>query len=152
MEEFRNLEEACGLDINNENHVWLLQVLFLPMLNADLAAFCSGWNNHVLRRAGDRHRSPAELFFMGMFENGIRGYQLPPQEIPAPPTPVHQPQQLTGVEVTAPEPTDERLFILQRISSRFDANAIGRERMPRAVSEIWNDSLIECRTMFPRSF
>ena len=48
----RELERDYGLDVDNENHIWLTHVLFLPMLNRDLASFQSAWNSHTLRISG----------------------------------------------------------------------------------------------------
>lgn len=151
---FNDLEESFGLDINNENHIWLLQVLFLPMLNDDLTAFRSAWNNHIVRRRGEEHRSPADLFIMGMYEHGARGYQLPPHEGDGPEqeaiqqaeNAVGRPQRLNNVEVIPPELTDERLYLLRRLPTSLE------EWQSRSTSAIWTEALVTCRTAYPDVF
>ena len=148
------LEESYGLDIENDNHIWLMQELFLPMVNADLSTFQNAWNNHSLRRSGQEHWSPAELFVLGMYERGIRGYQLPqhnPQHHLQPASHsgfTRAPQQLNGVEVNPPEATDERLFL----SHRLTAGRPGGNREARGVQEIWSEALVDCRMVYPTLF
>ena len=152
MDGLRDLEENYGLDIENDSHIWLVQELFLPMVNTDLRTFQAAWNNHTIRRPGQEHRCPAELFVLGMYEHGIRGYQLPneaPQEsLPGDPSAssTDAPQRLNSVEVNPPEVTEERLFLSHQISAAV------RNGRARAIHEIWTESLIDSRTVFPTLF
>ena len=152
VDELRDLEENHGLDIENDSHLWLVQELFLPMVNTDLRTFQSGWNNHSIRRPGQEHRSPADLFVIGMYEHGIRGYQLPCQDtqdssLSAPPSiTTSAPRHLNGVELDPPELTEERLFLSHQISER-----VGNGRA-RSIHAIWTEALIICRMVFPTLF
>ena len=149
----RDLEEKYGLDIENDGHIWLMQELFLPMINTDLQAFRSAWNNHLIRRPGKEHRSPAELFVIGMYEHGVRGYRLP-QEAPQDPlhctpssfSPAGAPQHLNGVEVNPPDLTEERIFLSHRISQGL------RNGRARVIEQVWTEALVDCRTVLPTLF
>lgn len=155
---FRDLEERHGLDIENLNHIWLMQTLFLPLLNKDLIVFQDAWNNHLVRRSGEEHRSPADLFVMGMFERGVRGYQLPIQqmdqdraaeghEMPeALPRARELPQHLNYVEVNSPDLTDERLHILQALTALLDV------RQHHSAADLWTEAIVICRRMYPSLF
>lgn len=76
-EAFRLLELHHGLDINNPNHIWLLQYLFLRRINEQLHFFAEAWNQHQINVRHGRNRSPADMFGFDMFTQGVRGYQLP---------------------------------------------------------------------------
>ena len=147
---FRDLEESHGLDIENESHIWLLQEVFLPMLNTELLTFQTAWSNHSLRRSGQELRTPAELFVLGMYEHGIRGHQLPQHALRLAPRdgPTMAPEHLNGVEVNPPERTDERLFLSRRVTQRIT----GGNGRARGVHEIWSEALIECRMVYPTVF
>ena len=43
---FIQLELQHGLDVNNINHIWLLQYLFLQVINNQLMFWASSWNQH----------------------------------------------------------------------------------------------------------
>ena len=43
---FCYLEDIGLLDITNEVHIFVLRLVFLPRINADLDLFCSAWDNH----------------------------------------------------------------------------------------------------------
>ena len=150
-----DLEERHGLDIDNLNHIWLMQILFLPMLNNDLNVFQSAWNNHVVRWSGKEHRSPADLFVMGMFECGVRGYQLPAQEMDAtvdhgmPESLQHaggHPQHLNYVEVNPPSLTEERLRLLPALAPLLE------DRNRHDVIALWTEAIVICCTMYPNIF
>jgi hypothetical protein len=70
---FTDLELHHGLNINNENHIWLLHILFLPILNSQLGLFTQGWNCHRIQIRGGPNRSPEDMFGFDMITNGIRG-------------------------------------------------------------------------------
>ena len=48
---FWYLEDIGLLDITNEEHIFVLRLVFLPRINADLDLFCSAWDNHLIRTA-----------------------------------------------------------------------------------------------------
>jgi hypothetical protein len=70
---FTDLELYHGLDINNQNHIWLLHTLFLPILNSQLELFAQGWNSHRIQIRGGPNRSPEDMFGFDMITNGLRG-------------------------------------------------------------------------------
>lgn len=74
---FTTLELRHGLDINNINHIWLLHLLFLPTINHQLSFFAEAWNQHRIQIRDGPNRSPADLFGFDMFVHGVRGDQLP---------------------------------------------------------------------------
>ncbi|KAJ7585510.1 hypothetical protein C8J56DRAFT_1004806 [Mycena floridula] len=65
---FYLLELRHGLDINNHNHIWLLQHLFLPTINNYLSLFTKGWNNHTISivQAPKLHLTDEELEVYGL--------------------------------------------------------------------------------------
>jgi hypothetical protein len=73
---FTMLEIRHGLDINSQNHIWLLQHLFLPLINQQLSFFAEGWNNHTLQIRNGPNRSPIDFFIFDMLVYGMRGRQL----------------------------------------------------------------------------
>ncbi|KAK7445427.1 hypothetical protein VKT23_014844 [Stygiomarasmius scandens] len=75
---FINLELNHGMNINNPDHIWLLQFLFLSDINEDLRGFAEGWNQHPLRSRGRRQprQSPLSMFFFDMFVHGVRGTEV----------------------------------------------------------------------------
>ena len=73
---FYMLELHYGLDINNVNHIWLLQYLFLPLINLQLQFFAESWNNHKLQIRGGPNRSPIDMFGFDMVVYGLRGREL----------------------------------------------------------------------------
>jgi len=73
---FTELELRHGLNINNIHHIWLLQHLFLAIINQQLAFFAESWNQHRIQIRDGPNRSPADLFGFDMFIHGIRGHQL----------------------------------------------------------------------------
>ncbi|RXW17274.1 hypothetical protein EST38_g8582 [Candolleomyces aberdarensis] len=80
-EAFIQLELHHGLDINNPQHLWLLQTLFLPVVNEQLSFFSEGWNQHRIQIRDGPNRSPADMFAFDMLTNGVRRSQLPFPEI-----------------------------------------------------------------------
>ncbi|KAF6744448.1 hypothetical protein DFP72DRAFT_993358 [Ephemerocybe angulata] len=74
---FTDLEIRHGLNINNPHHIWILQYLFLPAINQQLAFFAESWNHHRIQIRDGPNRSPADMFGFDMLVHGIRGSQLP---------------------------------------------------------------------------
>jgi len=71
---FQDLEINDGLIPDVEGHLWLLHHLFLPCLNEDTLEWAESWNRHTMTIHGERQRSPLDMFYFGMIENGVRGF------------------------------------------------------------------------------
>ncbi|KAJ7693242.1 hypothetical protein B0H14DRAFT_3100750 [Mycena olivaceomarginata] len=71
---FHALELSCGLRPDLDAHIWLLHHLFLPGINQDATDWAQTWNEHKIRFDGERTRSPRDMFFFGMIQNGARGF------------------------------------------------------------------------------
>ncbi|EPQ50124.1 hypothetical protein GLOTRDRAFT_67157, partial [Gloeophyllum trabeum ATCC 11539] len=78
---FISLELRHGLDINNINHIWLLHHLYLPRINAELTFFAESWNQHRIQIRNGPNRSPADMFGFDMYVHGVRGDQLPEENL-----------------------------------------------------------------------
>ncbi|KAJ7584926.1 hypothetical protein C8J56DRAFT_1003717 [Mycena floridula] len=80
---FDMLELRYGLNINNQNHIWLLQHLFLPTINIQLDFFAQSWNNHRIQIRNGPNRSPLDMFVFDMLALGVRGQalELSPEEL-----------------------------------------------------------------------
>ncbi|KAJ7670247.1 hypothetical protein B0H17DRAFT_1209474 [Mycena rosella] len=78
---FTVFELRHGLDINNVAHIWLLHFLFLSTINSQLAFFAQSWNQHRLQIRHGPNRSPTDMFVFDMLVNGVRGNQLPVDEV-----------------------------------------------------------------------
>ncbi len=74
---FYRLEMHHSLDINNTFHIWLLHLIFLPTINAQLAFFAQSWNLHKLQIRDGPNCSPADMYGFDMLVHGIRGTRLP---------------------------------------------------------------------------
>lgn len=70
---FMELEAHHGLNVNRTEHIWLLHHLFLLSIDQDAQAWAAGWNDHKLQMKGSRQRSPRDMFFFGMLQEGLRG-------------------------------------------------------------------------------
>lgn len=70
---FHKLEFRSGLDVNCENHIWLLHFLFLPSINRDVALFVETWNNHWIQIHRGTNRSPIDMYGFDMLAQGLRG-------------------------------------------------------------------------------
>ncbi|KAJ7036969.1 hypothetical protein C8F04DRAFT_900289, partial [Mycena alexandri] len=77
---FLSLEVSAGLKPDLDAHVWLLHHLFLPAINQDASDWAKTWNEHKIRFDNDRTRSPRDLFFFGMTQNGLRGFDADQEE------------------------------------------------------------------------
>ncbi|KAJ7652178.1 hypothetical protein DFH06DRAFT_995510, partial [Mycena polygramma] len=76
---FLSLEYSSGLRPDLAAHIWLIHHLFLPAINQDAQEWARTWNEHKLRLGMERTRSPRDMFFFGMIENGLRGFEDIPQ-------------------------------------------------------------------------
>ncbi|KAJ7178456.1 hypothetical protein C8R43DRAFT_871806 [Mycena crocata] len=72
---FLSLEYSCGLKPDVQEHIWLLHHLFLQAINQDALEWARSWNAHKIRFDNERTRSPADMFFFGMVQNGERGFE-----------------------------------------------------------------------------
>ncbi|KIK60169.1 hypothetical protein GYMLUDRAFT_244605 [Collybiopsis luxurians FD-317 M1] len=72
-DQFIILELHHGLQISNINHIWLLQHLFLPVINEELAFWAESWNHHCISQCNGPARSPEDRFGFDMLVNGHRG-------------------------------------------------------------------------------
>lgn len=70
---FLGLEMHDGLDTNLDAHVWLLHHIFLERINLDATDWAESWNHHRISIRDERQRSPRDMFFFGMLQNGVRG-------------------------------------------------------------------------------
>lgn len=61
---FHALEEARALDPSNKLHIYCLQHVYLPLINADLERWRVTHNNQGVRTEG--HRTPEQLWFSGI--------------------------------------------------------------------------------------
>ncbi|KAJ3831965.1 hypothetical protein F5878DRAFT_548845 [Lentinula raphanica] len=75
---FTQLERDHQLDVGNRNHIWLLQYLFLPVINRSLDFWVQGWNCHrISQRSGNGPtRSPEDMWGFDMLAQGMRGNAL----------------------------------------------------------------------------
>ncbi|KAJ3976241.1 hypothetical protein EV361DRAFT_790771 [Lentinula raphanica] len=67
------------LDTSNQNHIWLLQHLFLEAINNSLAFWAEGWNSHRITQGRDSNgpnRSPEDMWGFDMLVHGMRGDSL----------------------------------------------------------------------------
>ncbi|KAJ7200098.1 hypothetical protein GGX14DRAFT_372433 [Mycena pura] len=76
---FLRLEVSAGLKPDLDAHIWLLHRLFLGAINVDALDWAGAWNEHKIRFDDERTRSPRDLFFFGMIENGLRGFEDVPE-------------------------------------------------------------------------
>lgn len=85
---FLRLERSYHLTRSNKSHIWLLNKLYVPMINEDCKQFVRTWNNHPIDNKDIKHMasnvSPLliesictlfmsctqDLFLMGQLENG----------------------------------------------------------------------------------
>ena len=78
---FHQLEVHHFLNPQVPEHIWLLHHLFLAAINQDAQDWMHAWNNHKLQIAGERTRSPRDIFFYSQVQDGPRG--MP--SVPVPP-------------------------------------------------------------------
>ncbi|KAF9032587.1 hypothetical protein BJ165DRAFT_1314926, partial [Panaeolus papilionaceus] len=66
---FRRLGRLHNLNMDNPIHRWLLDYLFLDMINEDCRAFVEEWNAHPMRNKNSK--SPNDLEIEGMIKYGV---------------------------------------------------------------------------------
>ncbi|TFK81290.1 hypothetical protein K466DRAFT_502390 [Polyporus arcularius HHB13444] len=81
---FLELEQACGLDSDIAQHLWLLHHLFLHALNEDAQEWVESWNAHHLHIRKEEVASPRKLFTFGMVRHGPRGMDIRPMPVDVP--------------------------------------------------------------------
>jgi hypothetical protein len=70
---FIDLEANYGLNPSLPAHIWLLHYLFLDAINDDAMEWADTWNNHTMQLRGEPNRTPNEMFFFSMVQDGLRG-------------------------------------------------------------------------------
>ncbi|KZT54799.1 hypothetical protein CALCODRAFT_414903, partial [Calocera cornea HHB12733] len=70
---FIHMETWLGLDIQLDEHMWLLHQLFLRDINADAELWRQSWNFHSMRTPERSMTCPNGMWLMGMIELGYRG-------------------------------------------------------------------------------
>lgn len=74
---FEDLESTGGLDVDSDEHVWLLHYLFLDDLNCEILEWAEVWNNHKITTPGLEAMSPKALKLQSITLHGIRGILEP---------------------------------------------------------------------------
>ncbi|KAK1230777.1 hypothetical protein PQX77_006126 [Marasmius sp. AFHP31] len=69
---FTDLEINCGLEYQNTNHKWLLQHLFLDIINEEMMFWYNSWNQHKIAIKGGPSRSPEEMFGFDMLARVLK--------------------------------------------------------------------------------
>ncbi|THV05922.1 hypothetical protein K435DRAFT_816228 [Dendrothele bispora CBS 962.96] len=77
---FLELEVHHHLNPQNSAHIWLLHHLFIDHINQDAQEWAMSWNSHNLRIQGERERSPRDIFFFSILQDGPRGLYSPNSE------------------------------------------------------------------------
>ncbi|KAL0060558.1 hypothetical protein AAF712_012678 [Marasmius tenuissimus] len=75
-ERFTDLEMNAALNVYNRNHIWLLHLLFLPIINEEMEFWYKSWNQHKIAVKGGVSRSPEDMFGFDMLAHGYRGDNL----------------------------------------------------------------------------
>ena len=78
---FTQLELQHSLNNINVHHIWLLQHIFLHVINQQLSFFAEAWNQHKLKIQDGPNHSPADMFGFDMIVHGVQRYQLPEDEL-----------------------------------------------------------------------
>ncbi|KIK80487.1 hypothetical protein PAXRUDRAFT_158564, partial [Paxillus rubicundulus Ve08.2h10] len=68
---FLQLEQLHGLDCKNPQHLWLLQLLFIELINFDFKFFMEEWNHHLMSGPVTKNQSPLNMWFLSEVENGL---------------------------------------------------------------------------------
>ena len=63
---FHSMEQEGILDVDNEIHLFVLHMVYLPRINDDLCLFTNGFNNAPMRT--ERNKSPNQLWMQGLLE------------------------------------------------------------------------------------
>ena len=78
---FQGLELHDRLNPDLDSHIWLAHFLFLEPINQDAIDWAQAWNNHVVAQRGRRHASPCDMFFFGMMQHGVRGFNVETEDV-----------------------------------------------------------------------
>jgi len=140
---FTTLELRYGLDINNIHHIWLLHHLFLHLINHQLAFFAESWNQHRIQIRDGPNRSPANMFGFDMLVHGVRGDQLPEDDL------TEEELEVYGVDWEGLH--DEQLLNSQRANNLLSEGSnswVGRIGPPDHLNEVFVNppvgSLLPC--------
>ena len=68
------------LDPLNQQHLYALQLVYLPRINNAIKIFTHGWNSHIL--SGTKGKSPLQLYTQGMLT--LKDRQLPALDFTCP--------------------------------------------------------------------
>ncbi|KAJ3838573.1 hypothetical protein F5878DRAFT_537229 [Lentinula raphanica] len=74
---FLRLERLHGLKREDPHHIWLLHLLFLPLINEDCQKFINTWNNHPISGRG-HYQTPNDIRFFGELKHGRYDPPSPP--------------------------------------------------------------------------
>ncbi|KAK7696059.1 hypothetical protein QCA50_000700 [Cerrena zonata] len=74
---FDTLESTAGLNVDSDEHIWLIHYLFLEELNAEILVWAEVWNNHKITTPGIGSKSPKELKLWSITLHGTRGITDP---------------------------------------------------------------------------
>ncbi|KAJ7030558.1 hypothetical protein C8F04DRAFT_961386, partial [Mycena alexandri] len=72
---FHELEANHGLVPMLPAHIWLLHHLFLPRINDNTQEWAQAWNLHDLQICSKGKRSPRDIFFFSMLQDGPRSLE-----------------------------------------------------------------------------
>ncbi|KAF8164424.1 hypothetical protein BJ912DRAFT_863836 [Pholiota molesta] len=131
---FTTLELRHGLDINNPNHIWLLQFLFLPTINQDLTFFAEAWNEHLIQIRDGPNRSPIDMFNFDMLVHGVRGSDL---------TEVMSAEELEVYGIDWEGLRDDRILHSQQLNNDIEEGEtswLGHRGPPERLNEVLVDS------------
>ncbi|KAJ3976269.1 hypothetical protein EV361DRAFT_968846 [Lentinula raphanica] len=131
---FSTLEWRYHLDINNVNHIWLLQHLFLNTINISLVFWAEGWNNHRVTQRDGPNRSPEDMWGFDMLVHGFRGNN--PDEFSM------SDQELEDFGVDCEDLQDEQLLRALRRNYAHEEGAstwLGRHGPPPILNEVQVD-------------
>ncbi|KAJ6540746.1 hypothetical protein B0H19DRAFT_1176196 [Mycena capillaripes] len=116
---FTDLEVNHGLVPTISAHIWLLHHLFLHCINEDAQEWAQAWNSHDLQIRGERNRSPRDMFFFSMLQDGPRGLE----QMAAPPDEQVDDPSTYGIDWdVADDPTLMRHHLLQNPQEWEDRN------------------------------
>lgn len=128
---FTTLELRHGLNINDIHHIWLLHHLFLPLINQQLTFFAESWNQHRIQIRDGPNRSPTDMFGFDMLVHGIRGDQLPEDDL------TEEELEVYGVDWDGLH--DEQLLNSQRANNLLSEGSdswVGRVGPPDHLNEV----------------
>jgi hypothetical protein len=69
----------CGLDVDNNLHMYLLHYMFMDRINESLTEFKNVWNNHKLRSV--ENKSPTQILLLAQLRGQSFGVQIGDSEM-----------------------------------------------------------------------